>query len=277
MKGIDVAKWNGTIQWDKVKNSGIDFAILKVINKQCREEDAFQRNYVGATTQGIPVGCYNYSYATSVAKAQEDARKVVQVLNGRKMPCGVWLDVEDKCQQAIGHILIDIINTYQKIIEAAGYEFGVYTGLYFYNTYLKPYATELKCSFWIARYPSGAKVMLSYNPPVGKKPNIRHALWGWQYSSTGSVPGIAGNVDLDLYYGEIAPVQRTTLRKGSSGSVVKELQILLIKAGYSCGKYGSDGKFGDSTLDAVNAFQADRGFAVDGVVGTKTWAELYKD
>ena len=67
-----------------------------------------------------------------------------------------------------------------------------------------------------------------------------------------------------------------TLRKGSSGSVVKELQILLIKAGYICGKYGSDGKFGDSTLEAVNAFQADRGLAVDGVVGTKTWAELYK-
>ena len=68
-----------------------------------------------------------------------------------------------------------------------------------------------------------------------------------------------------------------TLRKGFSGSEVKELQILLIKAGYSCGKYGSDGKFGDSTLEAVNAFQADRGLAVDGVVGTKTWAELYKD
>ena len=193
------------------------------------------------------------------------------------MPCGVWLDVEDKCQQAIGHLLIDIINADQKIIEAAGYEFGVYTGLYFYNTYLKPYATELKCSFWIARYPSGAKVMVSYNPPEGKKPNIRHALWGWQYSSTGSVPGIAGNVDLDLYYGEIAPVQRTTLRKGSAGEEVKELQILLIKAGYRCGKYGPDGRLGNSTLEAVKAFQADRGLSVDGVVGEKTWAELCKN
>ena len=119
--------------------------------------------------------------------------------------------------------------------------------------------------------------MVSYNPPEGKKPNIRHALWGWQYSSTGSVPGIAGNVDLDLYYGEIAPVQRTTLRKGSAGEEVKELQILFIKAGYSCGKYGSDGRFGNSTLEAVKAFQADRGLAVDGVVGAKTWEELYKN
>ncbi len=273
VKGIDVAKWNGTIDWSKVKASGVHFAILKVINKQCREEDAFQKNYVGATTQGLSVGCYNYSYATTVEKARQDAGKVLQVLNGRKMPCKVWLDVEDKCQQGLGHLLIDMINIYQKVIEYAGYEFGVYTGLYFYNTYLKPYAAELKCDFWIARYPSSTKVMVSYNPPEGKKPSIRHALWGWQYSSSGSVPGINGNVDMDLYYGDVS---MPTLRKGSSGSDVKELQILLIKAGYSCGKYGTDGKFGDSTLEAVKAFQADRGLAVDGVVGTKTWTELYK-
>ena len=72
VKGIDVAKWNGTIDWSKVKASGVHFAILKVINKQCREEDAFQKNYVGATTQGLSVGCYNYSYATTVEKARQD-------------------------------------------------------------------------------------------------------------------------------------------------------------------------------------------------------------
>lgn len=273
VKGIDVAKWNGTIKWDKVKASGVRFTILKVINKQCREEDAFQRNYAGATAQGLSVGCYNYSYAITVEKARQDAGKVLQVLNGRKMPCKVWLDVEDKCQQNIGHLLIDIINAYQKIIENAGYEFGVYTGLYFYNTYLKSYATELKCDFWIARYPSSTRVMVSYNPPEGKKPSIRHALWGWQYSSSGSIPGINGNVDMDLYYGDIS---MPTLRKGSSGTEVKELQVLLIKAGYSCGKYGTDGRFGDSTLEAVKAFQADRGLTVDGVVGAKTWEELLK-
>lgn len=273
VKGIDVAKWNGTIDWSKVKSSGIHFAILKIINKQGREEDSFQRNYVGATTQGIAVGCYNYSYATTVEKARQDAGKVLQVLNGRKMPCKVWMDVEDKCQQNIGHLLIDIIKAYQQVIEYAGYEFGVYTGLYFYNTYLKPYATELTCDFWIARYPSSTKVMVSYNPPEGKKPSIRHTLWGWQYSSSGTVPGINGNVDMDTYYGD---VNMSTLRKGSSGSDVKELQILLIKAGYSCGKYGTDGKFGDSTLEAVKAFQADRGLVVDGIVGAKTWAELLK-
>lgn len=71
-------------------------------------------------------------------------------------------------------------------------------------------------------------------------------------------------------------ISRPTLRYGSAGNDVKEAQNLLIKAGYSCGKYGADGHFGASTLEAVKAFQADRGLLVDGVVGTKTWTELYK-
>ena len=134
VKGIDVAKWNGVIDWGRVKAAGIEFAILKVINKQCREEDSFSRNYAGASAKGLSIGLYNYSYAVTVEMAQNAARKVLQVLSGKKLQCRVWLDVEDKCQQGIGHKLIDIIKAYQKIIEAAGYEFGVYTGLYFYNT-----------------------------------------------------------------------------------------------------------------------------------------------
>lgn len=63
----------------------------------------------------------------------------------------------------------------------------------------------------------------------------------------------------------------STLRKGSRGTEVKELQRLLIKSGYSCGQYGADGKFGESTLEAVMAYQADHNLQVDGVVGSKTW------
>ena len=124
VKGVDVAKWNGMIDWGRVKAAGIEFAILKVINKQCREEDSFSRNYAGASAKGLSIGIYNYSYATSVEMAQNAARKVLQVLAGKKLQCWIWLDVEDKCQQGIGHKLIDIIKAYQKIIEAAGYEFG---------------------------------------------------------------------------------------------------------------------------------------------------------
>lgn len=58
-KGIDVAKWNGTIDWAKVKKAGIEFAVLKVIDKSNKTEESFIRNYAGATAQGLPVDVYN--------------------------------------------------------------------------------------------------------------------------------------------------------------------------------------------------------------------------
>ncbi len=199
MKGIDVAKWNGIINWLLVKNAGVEFAILKVINKRCIKEDAFERNYVGALTQGIPIDVYNYSYATTVDKARSDANIVISVIKGRKVNT-VWLDVEDSCQQGLGSVLVDIINAYKDIIVKAGFGFGVYTGLSFYNSYIKPYASKINCPFWIARYPVSTTMKFSSNPAESKKPAILHTLNGWQYTSNGRVNGVTGAVDLSIRY-----------------------------------------------------------------------------
>ncbi len=76
----------------------------------------------------------------------------------------------------------------------------MYTGLSFYNSYIKPYAEQITYPFWIARYPSSASMSLSVDPSDDKRPDILHDLYGWQYSSKGSVSGISGNVDLDELY-----------------------------------------------------------------------------
>lgn len=201
MKGIDVAKWNGIIDWKKVKGSGVKFAILKIINKQCKVEDAFERNYAGAKEQELPVSVYNYSYATNVSKAVQDANTVISIAKGKDIEY-IWLDVEDKCQQNLGMTLIDIINAYQSIIERAGYKFGVYTGLSFYNTLIRPFHNFVNCPFWIARYPSGAVMDFETEPWEDKKPNIIHSLFGWQYTSKGRINGISGNVDFDIEYAD---------------------------------------------------------------------------
>ena len=272
MKGIDVAKWNGVIDWKKVKEDGVQFAILKAINKQCKVEDAFNRNYAGALSVGLPIDVYNYSYATSVSKATSDAQAVLNAINGKKVGT-VWLDVEDKIQMNLGMTLIDIINAYKYIIEKAGYGFGVYTGLSFYNTLIKPYHSFLDCKFWIARYPSGAVVDLNFEPAESKKPNIIHALWGWQYTSSGKVNGISGNVDLDIRYNDPAKdnIAYPVLRKGSKGVYVEVLQKKLNDAGYSL---AVDGDFGNKTLEAVKDYQKVNGLVVDGIVGAKTWEKL---
>ena len=94
MKGIDVAKRNGVIDWAKVKKAGVEFAVLKVIDKSNKTEASFVRNYAGASAQGLPLDVYNYLYTTTEAAAREAAKAVVNALAGRKIG-KVWADAED--------------------------------------------------------------------------------------------------------------------------------------------------------------------------------------
>lgn len=199
LKGIDTSSYQGLVDWNKVKESNIDFAILKIIKKDLQPDKQFENSWANCEKANMPIqGVYNYSYATTVEKAVGDARRVVEVLDGRKT--FVWLDVEDKCQQNIGQRLIDIINEYQKVIQNAGLGFGVYTGLSFYNSYILPFASQINCPFWIARYPLSRKMQISENPSNIKKPSISHQMYGWQYTSSLVVPGIDGNVDANILY-----------------------------------------------------------------------------
>lgn len=241
-KGIDVAKWNGTIDWAKVKKAGIEFAVLKVIDKSNKTEESFIRNYAGATAQGLPVDVYNYLYTTTESSAITAAKAVVNTLAGRKVG-KVWADVEDACLKNKSIQLIRIINTYKAVIEAAGYEFGVYTGLSFYNSYIKPYREYIDCEFWIARYPSTKEMSITSMPAASKKPSIFHVLWGWQYSSHGKVPGINSYVDLDICYVEpdsTGKLQSTTAYypryTGTSGSIVAALNAIGVNSGYATRK-----------------------------------------
>jgi len=206
VKCVDVSSYQGDINWNLVKSAGVNHAILKIIRKDLNPDTKFEQNWSGCQSAGINVqGVYNYSYAATVEKAKTDAKKVLSVLNGRK--CTVWLDVEDKCQQGIGSLLKDIINAYGSIIVNAGYAFGIYTGMSFYNSYIKPYASQIKCDkLWIARYYNGYnKMTVSVDPDEQYNPETSTGrdIFAWQYTSSGQVSGINGNVDLSIIYGDI--------------------------------------------------------------------------
>lgn len=239
MKGIDVAKWNGVIDWNKVKAAGVEFAVLKVINKSNKTEEAFVRNYAGAAAEGLLIDVYNYLYTITETAARTAARAVVNTLAGRKVG-KVWADAEDTCLKNKGIKLIRILNAYKEVIEAAGYEFGVYTGLSFYNSYIKPYKDYIDCEFWIARYPSTKDMTITMDPPASKKPAICHNLWGWQHSSRGKVPGISGYVDLDICYTKVTSsgtVQSTTAYypryTGTSTSIVAALNAVGVNSSFA--------------------------------------------
>ena len=206
VKAVDVSSYQGNIDWNLVKSSGVNNAILKIIRKDLSPDTKFENNWVGCQSAKINViGVYNYSYATTIEKSKSDAQKVLSILNGRK--CTVWLDVEDKCQQGLGTLLIDIINAYGDVIISAGYDFGIYSGMSFIKSYISPYINKLKYKkLWAARYYNGYNKMdLSIDPneQYNPKNSIGMDIFAWQYTSSGQVSGIQGNVDLNVIYGDI--------------------------------------------------------------------------
>lgn len=210
-KGIDVSAYNVVQDYTTAAADGVDFAILKVIRKDLQPDKLFETHWAGFEAAGVPIqGVYNYSYAATVSKFRSDAQRVLEVLAGRKTM--VWLDIEDKSLVGLGRTLADGIGAYAEVIREAGLQFGVYTYLAFYNSYLKPYAESLDFPFWVARYPSSQAMDNDASPDAGKCPDIGKTLYGWQYSSKGLVQGISGYVDLDEWYvdtegQEVAPVQ----------------------------------------------------------------------
>lgn len=285
---IDVSAYNGVIDWKKVKAAGVEGAILKVIRKDLNPDKRFEENWKGCEAVDMTVvSVYNYAYYTTEAKAEAGAREVLSILNGRKVK--IHLDVEDACLKGLGKKLINIINAYGDVITAAGYEFGVYTGLSFYNSYIRPWAGCLRYGFWIARYPSTTAKTIKQLPNVKKQPAICHTLEGWQWSSAGSVPGINGKVDLNIWYGKIPakepvgcpyPVPERVIYipkvgRKMSGNDVKWIQYHLIRLGFlsaknSKGKSNIDGIYGKDTKNAVLAAQKHYGIKEDGIVGAGT-------
>ncbi len=130
--------------------------------------------------------------------------KWMKVVKGR---CRLFiLDWEDAVLPK-GSRAAEIINTYADEIQGAGYDFAVYTGLSWYNSYLRKYADKLPYEFWIARYYAGYKAFTTSDPVNTKYiPAITHKLIGWQYTSNGQVSGVKGSVDINQWYKELSGI-----------------------------------------------------------------------
>ena len=213
-KGIDVSDNQGVIDWNAVNAAGVQFAILRSVRRSGKADYQFAANLAGCRAHGIPVSVYKYTYATSPVTAAEEARQVVAHLQAHGLAgTMIWWDVEDRdTLQSLGRVLLaECIRAAQAVVEAAGYRFGIYTGLYVYNERWFDFGA-FTCPLWVARYYAGYNVMqFDTAPREDKSPDVGRDLWGWQYTSTGRVPGISGNVDLDVCYedpieGQPAPV-----------------------------------------------------------------------
>ncbi len=202
-KGIDVSKWNGNINWDKVKSAGINFAIVRegYGKRDPRQIDKkFKDNINGAKNAGIYTGIYHYSYADSVEDAINEARFCLENISDLKPEYPVIIDIEDKEQLKLNNRQrTDIVKAFCGEVEKAGYYAMFYCNLNWLNNYL--YKDELlpKYDLWIAQWGTNS-------------PAISCGIW--QYSSTGKIDGISGNVDLDVSYKNYPEITRN---KGLNG------------------------------------------------------------
>ena len=191
LKGIDVSSYQGNPDWAKVSNSGVKFAILR-IHQKSGVDTSFEHNYKGCKSNGILIGGYKYSYALTPAQAIDEAEDVLSVLCGRGFDFPVFYDLEWKQQRRLGKQAIEnIAVSFLTRIKKAGYKVGIYCNLDWYNNVLTDALKQYDC--WIARYPASdnGSVQERLRPNAGV---------GWQYSSKGKVPGISGNVDMDVFY-----------------------------------------------------------------------------
>lgn len=191
IKGIDVSSYQGKPNWKKAKESGIKYAILR-IHQRNGIDSSFEYNYAECKKNNIPIGGYKFSYATTVAQAEKEAEDTLKVLNGKKLDYPLFYDLEWSTQRSLGSAMIEKITlAFLNKVKKAGYKVGIYCNVDWYNNVL---TSKLKAyDIWLSRYP--------YNDTGVIQERLRPSVGiGWQYSSKGNVPGIPGNVDMNVFY-----------------------------------------------------------------------------
>ncbi len=193
--GIDVSKWNRDIDWQAVKEDGVDFVIIRCGYRGSStgalvEDPYFERNIEGAEEAGIKVGIYFFTQAVNEVEAVEEASMALSLVKGRKIALPIFIDTEgaggngraDKLDKETRTAVCD---SFCKTIENAGFNGGVYASKNWLEHNIDPVKLA-DHSTWLAQYSSKA----TYNGDYDL----------WQYTSAGTVKGINTRVDLNVCY-----------------------------------------------------------------------------
>lgn len=309
LKGIDVSKHNGTINWSSVKSAGIKFAVVRGGYAISYTDDQAINNIKGVIANGLGLGIYWFSYATSVAGAEAEAQACINLIKGYKssIKYPVYFDFEYASRDYVENQGVKVTKTlasnmalaFMKKIKAAGFIPGLYTNKDFSTTYFNDEVMNFG-ELWIAQYSS--------TNTFGKAHNM------WQYSDSGRVSGISGNVDMNWCYKDFgtssggggetttgdpnvvelqkalnscyncglaidgscgpatqAAIQEHYLKRGVVNTHVKWLQRMLNLRGFVV---DIDSSFGPATETAVRNYQRAKGLTVDGFAGLGTHKSL---
>ena len=198
MRGIDVSKFQGDIDWEQVKAAGVEFVILRLGIRgygsgEVQIDERFYENYHGATSVGMKVGVYFFSAAIDEAEAIEEADYVLNALVDCPIEMPVVFDTEPiyyddaRTDDLTPNELTAITKAFCERIRTAGYKPMIYANAKRFTTVLHLEELE-EYDKWLADYRS--------------VPDYPYAFKMWQFTEKGTVPGIAGNVDINLYFYE---------------------------------------------------------------------------
>lgn len=193
--GIDVSKWQGDIDWDKVKKAGVEFVMIRAGYRGSKtgalvEDPNFLVNIRGAKRAGLKVGVYFFTQAVNEVEAVEEASMVIALCDGYDLDYPVVIDSEGAGGEGRADSLdvetrTKVCAAFCETIENAGYEAGVYASRSWYNANLEVNDLD-DYRIWLAEYRS--------TPLYGGYYDM------WQYTSKGKIDGIEGNVDLNISY-----------------------------------------------------------------------------
>ncbi|MCI2048355.1 MAG: hypothetical protein LKJ76_01390 [Lachnospiraceae bacterium] len=178
--GIDVSGFQGTINWVQVKQSGVQFAMVRCGNSVYGLDSKFAYNMAAANAVGIRTGVYCYTYAMNAAQAMVDAQLIVSACAPYTVSFPIAIDLEDSCHLSLTpQQQADIVNAFCAVIYNAGYTPMVYTSADWFQKKMGPVMWD----HWVASYGDTCAYPGAYTM--------------WQYSDSGTVSGISGNVDQD--------------------------------------------------------------------------------
>lgn len=262
---IDVSYCQTGVDYNKVKNSGIDAVIIRAgFGKETYQKDSeFETHYRNAKKAGLAVGVYWYSYAYSVAEAKQEAKVCLACIKGKTLDLPVYYDLEESGQTRLGmSALTNIAIAFCEAIKSGGYRAGVYSNLNWLNNYLDYEKLRNKYSVWLAQWSSSPS----------KACDI------WQNADNGRINGINGNVDTDVI------INNNIIKKSSTGDeeemikygshntatlAFKKQLITLYNMKIIKTKVDNSNGFGDGTLKAVKEAQKAGNITANGIVNEK--------
>lgn len=216
--GIDVSKWNNEIDWIKVKESGVQYAIIRCGYRGSKtgaivEDPYFRANIEGAIEAGIPVGIYFFTQAVDEREAVEEASAVVSLIKDYKITYPVFIDTESAGGEGRADSLeveqrTKVMEAFCETIRSGKYTAGIYASKNWFNNRLDVSKLSTSNVTWLAEYNDKATYTGTYHM--------------WQYSSAGRIPGIEGRVDMNLSYldvsGKVAAKQDDKDKDSDEGS-----------------------------------------------------------